>query len=79
MITGSVPASDLDPKKGLRAEDYLIDPLKMADRVIDKWWDNYPAVKEILKVKGTVFCALKGFIAEAVREAYERGQRNPKE
>lgn len=75
MITGNVPASELDPEKGLRAQDYLIDPYKVADDVINKWVDEYDLFPQLMKVNGKVFMFLKGLIANALREAYERGQK----
>ena len=75
MITGSVPAKELDPKNGLRAQDYLIDPNRVAEDVINKWVEEYDIFPSLMRINGKVFTFLKGLIAKAVREAYERGQK----
>ena len=73
MQHGTVPASELDPQKGLRAEDYLINPQRMAADVVERWIDDY-ALRGLINVRGPIVVALKTRIENALRVAYERGQ-----
>ena len=75
MITGSVSANELDVKKGLRAEDYLINPREEAKRIIDGWLID-TGLNHLFKRRCNSMLELESRIEKVVREAYERGQKN---
>lgn len=72
-ITGTVPSGSLDPRKGLRAQDYLIDPKRIASDLINSWLID-TGCEHILKRTGNDVRELEARISCAVREAYGRGQ-----
>jgi len=74
MQHGTVPAAELDPATGLRAEDYLINPQRIAADVVERWIDDY-ALRGLINVRGPIVVALKTRIEGALRTAHERGQQ----
>jgi len=72
MIVGTVSSKELDPKKGLRASDYLPDPDGLADKVVKAWLRTLPG--GLLAPRGASMRELRRLIAEAIREALSRNR-----
>ena len=73
-ITGAVPASELDPKKGLRAKDYLIDPRLEAEHLVNNWLKD-TGLDQLLRRRGKSIIELEDRAVIAIKKAYRLGQR----
>lgn len=73
-ITGTVPASELDPKKGLRAQDYVIDPKRMATNLVRCWLES-SVMGKVTNIRTKPMVHLIEEISQAIRIAYERGAK----
>lgn len=74
MITGTVDSSKLSPKT-LRAGDYLINPQREAEELVEHWVKCYQ-LQGLFSLKGRQMKTLKEMIAGCVRTSYELGQAN---
>ena len=75
MISGSVPAGELDPKLGLRAQDYLISTDREAGELIDHWIKCFQ-LQGLFYRGGPQMKNLREMISSRLKDAYERGQKN---
>ena len=73
-ITGIVSSSELTTKT-LRAQDYLINPDRLAENLVACWLKDED-LGSMLKLRSPQLNHLRASIATAVRIAYERGCRN---
>lgn len=75
MITGSVSSKELSAEKGLRAGDYLIDPARMTNNLLKAWLRDTGLDKLFKTGTGPVH-QLRAHLVNAIRIAYERGQKS---
>lgn len=73
MIIGSVNSKELDSKKGLRAEDYVINPKRMAENIVHGWLADC-RIDKMIKPSSPQMKHLRSLIQQAIHGAYVRGK-----
>lgn len=74
MITGTVKGSELDPKKGLRAEDYLFNAKAEAKDLV-RTWLRANGLDKLFRANSPYLNQLEVVVYHALQAAYERGQK----
>lgn len=71
-IARYVHSSELSPEKGLRAQDYLINPKEEAKAVVKEWLE-VTGMKRLINPNSQYTKRLYALISAAISSAYKRG------